>query len=523
MLYYVGAAGGGVWKSTDGGTSWKSVWKKQPLAAIGALALDPHDGASVWVGTGEANPRNDVSWGDGLWHSTDGAKTWKAAGLAETSQISRISVDPRDAKHLVVAALGDPWHDSTERGIFRTVDGGKTWTKTLYVDGTTGAADLARDPHDPRVLYASMWRFRRAPWIFTSGGGTADGLYKSVDDGLTWHHITGGGFPSAPLGRIGIGIAPSKSARVYAVVQSTGGTIWRSDDAGRTWKRVSTNTLPEQRPFYFSHLAVDPKNPDHVISVSMYLTESKDGGRTWKHVTGTLHPDNHALWWSHDGTRLIDGNDGGVALSNNGGKSWAMPLDLAIGQVYHVGYDLQDPYTVCGGFQDNSSWCAPSNSRNGIGILDRDWFSIAGGDGQFAIPDPCRPIEDLDEYAGRFAQRLRPHGATEYRREPVAERRVHVARGHFRKCLSLQLEFAARVFADRSSRRVFRGRRGVRHARPWRDVDPSQRRPYAQRKIPSARIGWPDLARRLGRRILRYVACDRTLARRLANDLDGKR
>ncbi len=393
MLYYAGAAGGGVWKSTDGGTSWKSVWGKQPFAAIGALALDPHDDASVWVGTGESNPRNDVSFGDGLWHSTDGAKTWKAAGLAETSQISRISVDPHDAKHLVVAALGDPWHDSTERGIFRTVDGGKTWTKTLYVDGTTGAADLARDPSDSRVLYASMWRFRRAPWIFTSGGGTSDGLYTSVDDGITWRHVTGGGFPSAPLGRIGIGIAPSKSARVYAVVQSRSGTIWRSDDAGRTWKRVSANTLPEQRPFYFSHLAVDPKNPDHVISVSMYLTESKDGGRTWKHVTGALHPDNHALWWSRDGTRLINGNDGGIALSKDGGKRWAMPLDLAIGQVYHVGYDLQDPYTVCGGFQDNSSWCAPSNSRNGIGILDRDWFSIAGGDGQFAIPDPADPTK----------------------------------------------------------------------------------------------------------------------------------
>jgi photosystem II stability/assembly factor-like uncharacterized protein len=178
---------------------------------------------------------------------------------------------------------------------------------------------------------------------------------------------------------------------VYAVVQSSAGTIWRSDDAGKTWLRVSTNTLPDQRPFYFSHLAVDPTNADRVISESMYLTQTKDGGRTWKHVTGKLHPDNHALWWSHDGKRIINGDDGGIALSNDGGDSWAMPLDLAIGQIYHVGYDAHDPYDVCGGFQDNSSWCGPSNSRNGIGILDRDWTSIAGGDGTWAIPDPGDP------------------------------------------------------------------------------------------------------------------------------------
>jgi photosystem II stability/assembly factor-like uncharacterized protein len=391
MLYYIGAAGGGVWKSTNAGVSWTSVWKGPRLGAIGALALDPHDDRSVWAGTGESNPRNDVSWGDGLWHSTDGAKTWKRAGLGDTSQISRISIDPKTKGDLVVAALGDPWHDSTARGVFRSRDGGKTWQRTLYVDQTTGAADLARDPADPHVLYAAMWRFRREPWTFTSGGGTRDGLYKSVDGGTTWRQITGHGFPPAPLGRIGIGIAPSRSSRIYVVAQSAHGTIWRSDDAGASWKRVSSDTLPEQRPFYFSHLAVDPKKPDHVIAVSMYLTESKDGGRHWKHLTGNIHVDNHALWWSHDGARLINGNDGGVALSNDGGETWQMPLDLAIGQIYHIASDNGDPYRVCGGLQDNSSWCAPSNSLNGVGILDRDWLSVAGGDGQFAIPDPADP------------------------------------------------------------------------------------------------------------------------------------
>lgn len=390
MLYYAGAAGGGVWKSADGGVSWASVWENQPWGAVGAIAIDPRNDANVWVGAGEANPRNDVSWGDGVWRSSDGAKSWRHAGLSDTSQIARISVDPSRPGVVVVAALGSPWKDTTDRGIYRTTDGGVSWSKTLYVDAATGAADLVRSPRDPRVLYAAMWHFRREPWYFTSGGGR-DGLYKSTDGGASWRRIIGGGFPEPPLGRIGIAVAPSRPQRVYAVVQSRRGTIWRSDDAGATWTRVSSDTMPEQRPFYFSHLAVDPRDADHVIAVSMYLSESRNGGRTWKHVTGTLHVDNHALWWSADGKRLLNGNDGGIALSNDGGKAWSMPLNEAIGQVYHVGYDLGDPYNVCGGFQDNSTWCGPSNSRNGIGVLERDWTGITGGDGTWALFDPADP------------------------------------------------------------------------------------------------------------------------------------
>ncbi|MBV9646164.1 MAG: hypothetical protein JO043_01730 [Candidatus Eremiobacteraeota bacterium] len=390
MLYYVGAAGGGVWKSSDGGISWQSVWKKQPLGAIGAVAIDPQNDAEVWVGTGEANPRNDVSWGDGMWRSRDGAKTWQHLGLEGTSQIARISIDPRDPSDVVVAALGDPWKDSAERGVFRTTDGGRSWRKTLYVSATSGAADLARDPKNARVLYAAMWHFRREPWYFTSGGND-DGLYKSVDGGATWRRISGGGFPALPLGRIGIAIAPSRPQRVYAVIQSREGTVWRSDDSGAHWLRVSSDTMPEQRPFYFSHLAVDPHNANRLISVSMYLSVSQDAGRTWKHLATNIHVDNHALWWSADGKRLLNGNDGGIAFSNDGGETWSMPLNLAIGQIYHVGYDLSDPYNVCGGFQDNSSWCGPSNSRNGIGILGRDWTAITGGDGTWALFDPQDP------------------------------------------------------------------------------------------------------------------------------------
>jgi photosystem II stability/assembly factor-like uncharacterized protein len=391
MLYYAGAAAGGVWKSTDGGVSWEPRWTGPPFASIGALALDPRRDAVLWAGTGEANPRNDVSWGDGIWRSNDGAKHWTHLGLTGSSQIARISIDPRDSNDVVVAALGSPWKDTPERGVYRTLDGGNTWRRTLYADGSTGAADLARDPHDPRRLYAALWHFRRRPWGFTSGGGRGDGLYLSADGGTSWRRLLGRGFPAAPLGRIGLAIAPGNSRRVYAVVQSKAGTVWRSDDAGVSWRRVSSDTMPEQRPFYFSHLAVDPKNENRVISASMYLSESKDAGRTWRHLTDVLHVDNHALWWSADGKRLINGNDGGIALSVNGGASWSMPLDLAIGQIYHAGYDLSDPYTVCGGFQDNGAWCAPSNSRDPTGVLERDWLSVNGGDGEWILPDPADP------------------------------------------------------------------------------------------------------------------------------------
>ncbi|MDB5092449.1 MAG: BNR/Asp-box repeat protein [Candidatus Eremiobacteraeota bacterium] len=386
-LYYVGGAGGGVFKSTDGGVSFTSTWEGPPFGAIGALAVAPSAPNVVWAGTGEANPRNDASFGDGVWVSRDGAKHWTHAGLTDTSQIAKILVDPRDPRRAIVAALGDPWKDSPARGVYRTVDGGKTWAHTLYVGPASGAADLAWNPHNPRLVFASIWQFRRQPWIATSGG-PADGLYRSRDGGVTWTKVQGHGFPTDMLGRIGVAVAPSDGRRVYAVVQSRQGTVWRSDDGGDTWRKTSDDTRPEQRPFYFSHLAVDPQNRNRVISVSMYLTISKDGGSTWKHLVPSMHPDNHALWWSADGRRLIEGNDGGVILSRNRGEGWSFANTLPLAQIYHVGFDNGKPYTLCGGLQDNSSWCAPVTSRNGIGLIDRDWFAIAGGDGMYAIPDP---------------------------------------------------------------------------------------------------------------------------------------
>ncbi|HEX3550143.1 MAG TPA: hypothetical protein VHT53_07210, partial [Candidatus Elarobacter sp.] len=410
-LYYVGGAGGGVFKSADGGTSFASVWDHASrFGAIGAISVAPSDDRTVWVGTGEANPRNDVSYGDGVWVTHDGAKHWTHAGLERTSQIAKILVDPKNARRAIVAALGDPWADSTERGVYVTSDGGRTWSKTLYAGPSSGAADLAWNPRRPQTVFAAIWQFRRQPWIATSGG-PADGLYRSRDGGRTWTKLHGRGFPTDTLGRIGVAVAPSDPNRVYAVIQSKQGTIWRSDDGGDSWRRVSSDTTPEQRPFYFSHLAVDPRNRDRVISVSMYLTVTKDGGRTWKHQTGSVHVDNHALWWSHDGTRIIEGNDGGAILSRNGGDSWAFLARIPLAQIYHVGYSDEKPYLICGGLQDNSSWCAPTNARNGTGVLNRDWFAIAGGDGIFAVPDPLDPnflwTNTQDGVLGIYDQRAR--------------------------------------------------------------------------------------------------------------------
>ena len=386
FLYYVGAAGGGVFKTTNGGVSFSDVFAKQPFGAIGAIAISPRSDNDVWVGTGEGNPRNDVSYGDGVWRSTDGAKTFKHLGLTDTSQITKILVDPRDANVALVAALGDPWKDSESRGVYRTADGGKSWTKTLYLGPSSGASDLAWDPKHPDTIYAGMWEYRREPWMLTSGG-PAGGLYRSTDSGRTWTKLVHG-LPSGLTGRIGVAVAPSDPKRVYALVQSKDGVLWRSDDRGENWQLVDKDTLPGQRPFYFSHLRVDPRKSSHVIALSMYLTESKDSGKTFKHLTGSLHPDNHDMWWSADGTRIIEANDGGVILSNDSGQTWSAPSNIAVAQMYHVGYDLRTPYNVCAGLQDNSTWCTASNTHNGIGVLNRDWLSIAGGDGVWAWPDP---------------------------------------------------------------------------------------------------------------------------------------
>ena len=389
-LFYAGAAGGGVWKSTNGGTDWRPVFDKAGTQSIGAIAIAPRDKNDVWVGTGEPWPRNNVIPGDGIYHSTDGGGTWVRMGLAQTSQIARVLLDPRDPKRVIVAALGDPFRDSDERGVFRSADGGKTWTKTLYAGPAVGASDLAMDPKNPDVLYAGMWRFRRSAWNLTSGGAD-DGIYKSVDGGTTWKRVAGNGLPAGITGRIALAIAPSDAKRIYALVESSDGLLWRSDDAGATWKLTSTNTLINERPFYYSRIVVDPKDADHLFSVSVKLAESNTGGKTW-HVSGkTLHGDHHDLWIAANGRTILEANDGGVGVSRDNGATWEWRNVLPVAQFYHVAYDLQNPYHVCGGLQDNGSWCAPVRTGDERGILQRDWYKVQGGDGTWVVPNPRDP------------------------------------------------------------------------------------------------------------------------------------
>jgi photosystem II stability/assembly factor-like uncharacterized protein len=386
-LYYIGTAGGGVWKSSDGGATWEAVFEKQTVAAVGAVAIDPTNERFVWVGTGEANPRNNVSYGDGLYKSTDGAKTWRRVGLLGVWSISRIAVDPRDPRHVVVGAFGDPFKDSPNRGVYVTFDGGATWSKSLYLSPSSGASDVAIDPQNPNVVYAGMWHFRRVPWTFTSGGPDG-GLYKSTDGGRSWKRITGHGFPTGYTGRIGLAIAPSRPNRIFALIEARGGILWRSDDGGVHWVMTSNDTLVDQRPFYFTHIAVDPKNANHIYAVSEMLAESKDRGRKFTEIAKGVHVDYHAIWIDPTNPkRIIVGEDGGYALTTDLAH-WSFSRNLAIGQIYHVGLSDENPYYVCAAFQDNGGFCGPNTSLDNEGILDRHWIDVVGGDGMWTVPDP---------------------------------------------------------------------------------------------------------------------------------------
>jgi photosystem II stability/assembly factor-like uncharacterized protein len=390
-LYYLGTAGAGVWKSENAGATWSPVFDGKAVSSIGAVAIDPTNQSIVYAGTGESNPRNDVSYGDGLYKTTDGGKTWKNIGLGGTRHISRIAIDPKNPKHVVVGALGDVFADSTDRGVYVTFDGGATWTKSLYVGPKSGASDIAMNLSDPNIVYAGIWQFRRQPWRMTSGGDD-DGLYKSIDGGKSFTKLTGHGLPEGITGRVGLAIAPSNPKRIFALIEAKGGILWRSDNDGATWKMISSDTLVDQRPFYFSHIAVDPANENHVYAVSEMLAESKDGGAKFEEIAKDVHVDYHAIWIApNDSKRIITGEDGGYALTLDGGKNWSFSRNLAIGQIYHVGLSNENPYTVCGGWQDNNGYCGPSNSLDGEGIKDEHWTNIIGGDGMWAIPDPLDP------------------------------------------------------------------------------------------------------------------------------------
>ncbi len=391
-VVWVGAATGGVWKSTDGALTWEPVFDDQPVAAIGAVAIDQSNPDVVWVGTGEGNPRNSASVGNGVYKTLDGGRTWTHLGLEKTEKIHRILLDPRHSDVAYVAALGTTWGENEQRGVFKTVDGGRTWEKILYVDERTGAADLAMAPGNPNKLVAAMWDHRRWPWFFRSGG-PGSGLYLSHDGGGTWKRLTeDDGLPKGELGRMGVAFAPSDPRVVYAFVEAEKNAIMRSSDGGATWKTVSeAGRRIGNRPFYYADLRVDPENPDRVYSLWSVVSVSNDGGKTFEVILpfSKAHPDHHAMWIDpSDARHIIDGNDGGVAISHDRGESWRFVRNLPVGQFYHVRVDDELPYNIYGGMQDNGSWRGPSQVWTRGGIQSHHWQEVDFGDGFDTVPHP---------------------------------------------------------------------------------------------------------------------------------------
>ena len=403
LTMYVGAAGGGVWKSMDGGVTFKPVFDKY-CQSIGAIASDRSDPKTVWVGTGESWVRNSVSVGDGVYKSTDGGDSWKRVGLEQSERIARIVIDPRHPDTVFVAATGHLWDSNPQRGVYRTRDGGATWQRVLFVNDDTGCADIAIDPENPDILYAAMWQFRRKPWTFASGG-PGSGLYRSRDGGETWQRLTGG-LPAGELGRCAIAIAPSRASVVYAFIEAKENGMYRSDDRGATWTRTNTGSGVTARPFYFSYVVADPKDHRRVYKPATGLWASEDSATTFSGIGGGVHSDFHALWIDPaNPEEMWVGTDGGLYTSVDRGNTWRFIGGLPISQFYHVSYDLEWPYNVYGGLQDNGSWTAPSQRQGGI--ANRHWRVLGGGDGFWAFVDPNDADVTYVEYQGGNVLRVR--------------------------------------------------------------------------------------------------------------------
>jgi len=395
-VMYVGTASGGVWKSVSGGIKWEPIFDKEVTASIGALAIQQSNPSVIWVGTGEGNPRNSLNGGFGIFKSLDGGKNWKAMGLKNTRHIHRVVIDPTDPDVVYAAAIGSPWGEHPERGIFKTTDGGETWEKILFVNNKTGAADLVMDPSNPNKLIAAMWEHKRDPWFFNSGG-TGSGLHITHDGGETWKKVTPeDGFPKGNLGRMGVAIAKNKPNVVYALVEAKKNALYRSDDGGFKWKKVNDKADIGNRPFYYCEIYVDPENENRVYSVFTFVNVSEDGGKNFKQlmnaygsdISNGVHPDHHALWiHPKNGQFMIDGNDGGLNISKDGGKTWRFIGNIPVAQFYHINADNDFPYNVYGGMQDNGSWRGPAYVWKAQGIRNSYWQEIAFGDGFDVVPD----------------------------------------------------------------------------------------------------------------------------------------
>ena len=402
QVFYIATGTGGVWKTENHGTSWTPLFDDQPTSSIGDVTLDQSNPNLVWVGTGEPQNRQSSGWGNGVYKSTDAGNTWRHMGLDATKHIGRILIHPRNPDIVYVAAVGDLWGPNEERGVFRTHDGGETWENVLHIDEHTGAIDLAMDPGDPNTIFAAMYQRQRTGWGF-NGGGPGSGLYRTFDGGDSWTELTDG-LPEGDKGRIGVDIFRQDGNVVYALVEADarspdagffggGGDgesqsgLFRSLDRGDTWEKMS-GTNP--RPMYYSQVRIDPTNPERIYVLGGNLMVSDDAGRTFRSDgAAQVHVDHHALWINpNDPDHLILGSDGGVVASWDGTAHWRMFDNLPLGQFYAIGFDMRDPYYVCGGLQDNDPWCGPSNTRSFHGIRHQDWYETAYGDGFFTIVDP---------------------------------------------------------------------------------------------------------------------------------------
>ncbi len=400
-VYYFGAVAGGLWKSTDSGMNWKPIFDHESNLSIGAIGIAPSDHNVIYVGTGEPCLRNNITFGDGMYKSTDGGESWKHIGLDDTQHISKVLVDPRNPDIIFVAAVGHASGPNTERGVFRSQDGGTTWSKVLYKDENTGAVDLVFDPTNSRVLYAALYQESRGPWMLNAGG-PGGGIYKSIDSGRTWTHFEAHGLPEGVLGRIGLAVSANPN-RVYALIEAKEkGGMYRSDDSGENWTLINGDHNLSQRPWYFSHIFSDPKNPDVVYSLAYRMLRSIDGGRTFTTMDGP-HGDYHALWIDpNNPKRMINGNDGGATVSVDGGANWSTEDNQPTAQFYHIISDNRFMYYIYGAQQDNTTVAIASRTNHGV--IDReDWYSVGGGESGYIAPDPH---DSSIVFAGAYAGTL---------------------------------------------------------------------------------------------------------------------
>jgi photosystem II stability/assembly factor-like uncharacterized protein len=391
-IIYIGTASGGVWKTENGGTTWEPIFDEQPIQNIGAVAIQQSNPSVIWAGTGEGNPRNSLNIGAGIYKSIDAGKTWKLMGLEKTRNIHKVLIDPTNADIVYVAAIGNPYDEHPDRGVYKTTDGGQSWNRMLFTNDTSGCADLVMDPNNPNKLIAAMWQHRRTPWSFKSGG-KGSGLYITWDAGKSWKKLgKDDGIPEGDLGRTGLAIAASQPSRVYAMIEATKNGLYKSDDGGNKWELVNSDPqFVTVRSFYFNDIRVDPQNENRLYSLYQPIAVSEDGGKSFRVNVpdNKIHADHHAMWINpKDPSFIIEGGDGGLSISRDKGKTWRFEEQLPLGQFYHINVDNELPYHVMGGLQDNGSWRGPAYVWMTDGIRNAYWDDLNGGDGFDVAPDP---------------------------------------------------------------------------------------------------------------------------------------